>query len=82
MPNGCKTTLRSRGNVPGIVESNTTALPSGGKNRFRSWWMWQSYNRHRFDVNLSTSSWNSVVIKTLICVPHSLLQIRGSERFE
>eukprot|EP00971_Amphidinium_carterae_P193663 3842671-Amphidinium_carterae.1 len=31
MPNGCKTTLRSRGNVPGIVESNTTALPFGGK---------------------------------------------------
>eukprot|EP00971_Amphidinium_carterae_P105427 2087644-Amphidinium_carterae.1 len=33
MPNGCKTTLRSRGNVPGIVESNTTALPSGGKKK-------------------------------------------------
>eukprot|EP00971_Amphidinium_carterae_P241267 4790646-Amphidinium_carterae.3 len=26
LPNGCKTTLRSRGDVPGIVESNATAL--------------------------------------------------------
>eukprot|EP00971_Amphidinium_carterae_P250312 4969013-Amphidinium_carterae.3 len=26
LQNGCKTTLRSRGNVPGIVESNATAL--------------------------------------------------------
>eukprot|EP00971_Amphidinium_carterae_P220353 4374357-Amphidinium_carterae.1 len=31
MPNGCKIALKSRGNVPGIFESNTTALPSGGK---------------------------------------------------
>eukprot|EP00971_Amphidinium_carterae_P030282 595641-Amphidinium_carterae.1 len=31
LPNGCKTSLRSRGNVPGIVESNAKALPSGGR---------------------------------------------------
>eukprot|EP00971_Amphidinium_carterae_P100634 1990885-Amphidinium_carterae.1 len=31
LPNGCKATLRSRRNVPGIVESNATALTTRGK---------------------------------------------------
>eukprot|EP00971_Amphidinium_carterae_P235497 4673302-Amphidinium_carterae.4 len=38
LPNGCKTTHRSRGNVPGIVESNVTALTSRTNQQFRLQW--------------------------------------------